>query len=477
MESKKKSSFTGSLGFILAAAGSAVGLGNIYRFPYLAARGGGGLFILIYIVLALTIGYVLLSTDIALGRKTGCSSIDAYASIGKKWKFVGVMAFIVPAIIMCYYSVIGGWIVKYLADYLSKDMGVMTDDSYFGTFITSQFAPIVFMFIFLAITAFIVFCGVEKGIEKFSKIIMPGLILLIIGIAIFGIFQSYTDASGETRTGLDGLKIFLVPNFEGITLTKFFQILLDATCQLFYSLSVAMGIMITYGSYVKKDTNLSKSVIQIELFDSGVAILAGLMVIPAVFVFQGAAGLEKSGPSLMFVTLPKIFHAMGGVGRFIGIAFFVMVLFAALTSSVSIMEACVANIMQKTGKTRKQISLIATILFAAVAIIVCLGYNIFYFEWTLPNGAVGQILDILDYISNYLMMPIISLITCIIIGWIVKPKYILDEMEIGAENANKTKFGKAIKKFRVGLYTVIIKFVAPLMMFILLIQALGILKF
>ena len=473
---KKKSSFTGSLGFILAAAGSAVGLGNIYRFPYLAARGGGGLFILMYIILALTIGYVLLTTDIALGRKTGCSSIDAYAKISKKWKFVGVMAFIVPTIIMCYYSVIGGWIVKYLADFLSKDMGVMTDDSYFGNFITSHISPIVFMLIFLAITAFIVYCGVEKGIEKFSKIIMPGLIFLILGIAIFALSQSYTDENG-TRTGLDGLKIFLIPNFKGITLTRFFQILLDATCQLFYSLSVAMGIMITYGSYVKKETNLSKSVIQIELFDSGVAILAGLMVIPAVFVFQGMPGLEKSGPSLLFVTLPKIFNAMGGVGRFIGIAFFVMVLFAALTSSVSIMEAVVANLMQKFNKTRKQISLYASIFFATIAVIVCLGYNIFYFEWTLPNGAVAQILDVLDYFSNYLLMPIISLITCIIIGWIVKPKYILDEMEVGAENANKTKFGKVTKKFRNGLYYVIIKYIAPLMMVLLLLQALGVLKF
>lgn len=465
MEVKKKSNFTSSIGFVLAAAGSAVGLGNIWRFPYLAANNGGGLFILIYIILALTFGFALLTTDIAIGRKTGKNALQAFGELSEKWKFIGILAFIVPAIIMTYYSVVGGWITKYTLDYILHDTSVMAADGYFGNFITSPVSPIVFMLIFLAATAFVVYCGVEKGIEKFSKFIMPGLLVLIIGIAIFSVTRSYTDANGVTRTGLEGMAIYFIPNFEGITVSRFFQIVLDATCQLFYSLSVAMGIMVTYGSYVKKDVNLSRSVTQIELFDTGVAILSGLMIVPAVYVFSGREGLTAEGAGLMFTSLPKVFDAMGGIGKYVGILFFIMVIFAALTSSVSIMETLVASCMGWFKASRKKVSLIIFAVFAVAAVIICMGYNVFYFEITLPTtkaGGSAQLLDVMDYISNYLIMPIVSFLTCILVGWIVKPKTVIEEME-----ASGHRYAKK------GLYSVMVKFVAPVMMVILFAKAIG----
>ncbi len=461
---QKKSNFTSSLGFILAAAGSAVGLGNIWRFPYLAANGGGGLFLLIYLILTVTFGYTLLATDLAIGRKTGRSSLAAFGEISSRWKFLGVLTFIVPAIILTYYCVIGGWILKYITVYPLGMGAKAADPSFFGSFITSPVSPIVFMLVFMALTAFIVYNGVEKGVERFSKIVMPGLIIMIIGISIFSLTLKHEDEGGTVRTAIDGLKIYVIPNFKGLTFSKFMTILLNATGQLFYSLSIAMGIMVTYGSYVKKEENLAKSISRIEIFDTGVAFLAGLMIIPAVYVFLGNEGLEKSGPGLIFQALPQIFDKMGFVGSIVGIIFFIMVAFAALTSSVSIMETIVASIMEKTGKSRKQVSLLITALSTIGSLIVCLGYNIFYFELKLPNGTVGQILDIADYLSNYLLMPIVALCTSILIGWVVKPKWVIDELE-----ASGDKFGRR------KLYTVIIKFVAPVVMAILLFQALGIL--
>ena len=461
---KKKSGFSSSFGFVLAAAGSAVGLGNIWRFPYLAAKDGGGLFLIIYLLLALTFGFTLLTTDIAIGRKTGLNPIAAFESISKKWKIVGVISFIIPAIILSYYAVVGGWITKYLVSYVIEDSSVIAKDGYFDSFITSYAAPIVFMLIFLALTAIIVFFGVEKGIERFSKFVMPGLIVLMFGIAVFVLFSKYTDANGITKTGFQGAAYYFIPNFEGLTISRFFEILLDATCQLFYSLSVSMGIMITYGSYVKKETNLSKSVTQIEIFDTFVAILAGLMVVPAVYVFRDIENMQD-GATLMFSSLPKVFESMGVIGPVIAIAFFVMVIFAALTSSVSIMETIVANCMQKFGVSRKKMAIIIFAIFAIAAIVICLGYNLLFFKISLPNtpeGKSAQLLDVMDYISNFILMPIVSFLTCILIGWITKPKWVIDEVE---QNGVKFK--------RKTVYSVVIRYVAPIMMVALLMKALG----
>lgn len=461
----KKSSFSGGLGFVLAAAGSAVGVGNIWRFPTLAAKHGGGLFLIVYLILVLTFGFSLLMTDIAIGRKTGKSSLDAFKAINKKWSFLGKLTFAVPSIIITYYVVIGGWILKYMVSSVTEFTATANSD-YFINFITSKTPPVVWMLVFLAITAFIVFCGVEKGIERFSKIIMPALFILILGISIFSLSTKKTDENGQIRTGIQGLLVYIKPDFTGLTFKGFMSVLLDAMSQLFFSLSVAMGIMITYGSYVKKDVDLNKSVAQIEIFDTIVAFLAGLMVVPAVYVFMGTEGM-KAGPGLIFQSLPQVFNAMGFAGRIVGPAFFVMVAFAALTSSVSIMEAIVGACMETFKSSRKKISIIITIIAAAAAVVVCLGYNVLSFGVTLPTGATGQnLLDVLDYVSNSLLMPVISLLTCIVIGWVVKPKWVIDEVE-----SSGAKFGR--KK----LYTVMIKYIAPALMALLFLQSIGAFNF
>ena len=461
---KKAGSFSGSLGFVLAAAGSAVGVGNIWRFPYLAAQDGGGLFILVYLVLVLTFGFTLLTTDIAIGRKTKKNALDAFGAISPGWDFLGKITFLVPALIMTYYTVIGGWVTRYAVSYISGKGGAAAEDGYFTDFITAPVAPVVFMLIFLAITAFVVYAGVDKGIERFSRLVMPGLLIMIICIAIFSLTLKHTDESGNVRTGLQGLAVYLIPDFEGLTFSKFLKILLDAMSQLFFSLSVSMGIMITYGSYVKKDVDLNKSIRQIEFFDTGVALLAGMMIIPAVYVFSGTEGMA-SGPSLMFVSLPKVFHAMGKAGIIVGLVFFIMVAFAALTSCVSIMETLVASCMTLFKTTRKKMSLIIGVISAAAAIVICLGYNVFYFELALPNGQTAQLLDVMDYISNSFLMPLISFLTCIFVGWVIKPKWIQEEMESSGHVFQRKK-----------LYAFMIRYVAPVIMAVLFLQSTGLLK-
>lgn len=460
----KRGSFKGSLGFVLAAAGSAVGLGNIWRFPYLAAKDNGGFFILCYIILALTFGFALLVTEIALGRKTKQSPLTAYGKINKNFRWLGTLATAVPIIILPYYCAIGGWVIKYFTTFVTGKGVDAAGDGFFTGFIVSEaqpWIPLIFMAIFLVVTAVIILGGVNKGIEKMSRILMPILFILIIGISIFAL----TLKNPETgATGIDGLKVYLIPNFKELTLKTAFTTIFDALGQLFFSISVAMGIMVAYGSYVEEDTNLMKSVNQIEIFDTLVALLAGLMIVPAVFVFMGKEGMT-AGPGLMFIALPKVFAEMGTVGTVVGVIFFVMVLFAAITSSVSIMEAIVASLMDRFGWKRKTSTIIVLVYAIITGSIVCLGYNKFYFELPLPNGSVGQILDLMDYVSNNVFMPVVALATCILFGWVAKPKSIIDEV-----TKNGEKFNRKI------IYNVTIKFVAPVLLIFLLLQAFGIVK-
>ena len=459
----KRSTFTGTLGFVLAAAGSAVGLGNIWRFPYLAAKDGGGVFLFCYLILALTFGFALLTTEIAIGRKTGQSPLRAYGILHSKFKWTGIIACLIPALILPYYSAIGGWVLKYLFTYLSGSGAAATTDGYFGAFISHSWTPIFWFVIYLAATAFVVYKGVNAGIERFSKVLMPILLFLIIGISVFSLTLVHTDENGVTRTGMEGLLIYVVPNFRDMTASRFFTILMDAMGQLFYSISVAMGIMITYGSYVKKDVNLVKSVNRIEFFDSFVAFLAGLMIVPAVYTFMGTEGMS-AGPGLMFVSLPKIFGSMGSVGTAIAIVFFITVAFAALTSSVSIMEAIVSSVVDRFGVTRNKATLLVSLYVLIAGVLVCFGYNVLYFELTLPNGTVGQVLDVLDYLSNYLLMPVVSIATCILIGWVLKPKAVIDEI-----------VSSGCVFHRKQLYIVMVKYITPIMLLFLLLQALGVL--
>ena len=463
MGKEAKGGFSGQIGFVLAAAGSAVGVGNIWRFPYLAAKDGGGLFIIIYLILVLTFGFTLLVTDIAIGRKTGQSSIRAYNTIRKGWGFLGIFTFFVPVLIMTYYAVIGGWISKYIVTYLVTTGEEAAGDSYFTDFITSDYMPIVFALIFMFFTAFIVFRGVEKGIEACSKFIMPILLVMIVVISVFALTLHHETADGTVRTGLQGLGVYLIPNMDGMSPHRFMQILLDAMGQLFFSLSVSMGIMITYGSYVKKDVNLNRAVGQIEIFDTVVALLAGMMIIPAVFVFSGLEGMG-GGPGLIFISLPKVFVSMGAFGKWFGLIFFIMVAFAALTSCVSVLEAITANCMEIFHAPRRRTTVILSVIYAAASILICLGYNKLYFELPLPNGSTAQLLDVMDYISNNVMMPAIAFLSCILIGWIVTPKWIVDEMESTGDKFRRKK-----------LYYVMIRFVMPVMMAALFLESTGIL--
>lgn len=440
---EKRGNFSNKIGFVLAAAGSAVGLGNIWRFPYLAAKYGGGTFLLVYLILAVTFGFSLMIAEIAIGRKTGLSAIGAFKALDKRFGAVGYLAAIIPIIIFPYYSVIGGWVIKYLVTFCSGSGMAAANDNYFGTFAAGTAEPLIYFFIFIAFTALVVWFGVEKGIEKVSKVMMPILVVLTIFIAIYGL----------TIDGAkDGLIYYIKPRLSDFT----FKTVIAAMGQLFYSMSLAMGIMITYGSYMKKENNLESSVRQIEIFDTAIAFLAGLTIIPAVFAFSGGdkAALGK-GPSLMFVTLPKVFDSMP-FGSVIGTVFFVLVLFAALTSAISLMETIVSIFSDKLGWSRHKATLIVFICAVAIGVLPCLGFGVLDF---IHIGAM-TILDIMDFVSNSILMPICALFTCILIGFVVKPKAVIDEA---------TRNGEKFKSR--NLFVVVIKWVSPICLVLILISS------
>ncbi len=456
----KRSSFTGKIGFIFAAAGSAVGLGNIWRFPYLAAKYGGGTFLLVYIILSITFGFTLMIAEIAIGRKTGLSPIGAFKKLNKKFSFLGYLAALIPIIILPYYSVIGGWVTKYLFSYATGEMSTIAADiadntakttafdNYFIDFASSIKEPILWFAIFIGITAIIVFFGVEKGIEKVSKILMPVLVVLSIGISIYIIFQD---------GALEGVLYYITPNFSKMTASNLIMTIVAAIGQLFYSMSLAMGIMITFGSYMKKNVSIESSVHQIEIFDTGIAFFAGLMIIPAVFA-SGGNGIESPGPGLMFQALPAVFNKMPG-GNIIGFVFFLLVLLAALTSSISLMETVVSTFQDKF-KWKRNISCIVVLAICIIlGIPSSLGPGI-------PGAALEsitiigmQFLDFFDFISNYVLMPIAALLTCILVAYIIKPKAITDEVELSGKFKSK------------ALFNVIIKYVAPICLIIILISS------
>ena len=458
---EKRNSFSGSIGFVLAAAGSAVGLGNIWRFPYLAAKDGGGLFLVVYLILALTFGFTLLVTEIAIGRKTKQGCLTAYGKINKKWSFLGPIATVVPFMILPYYCTIGGWVLKYFYVFITGQSASSAGDSYFTDFLGNPTEMIIFNVIFLLATCAVVFRGVNKGIESLSKVLMPILLFLIVGISIYSLT---INANG--RSGIDGFLYYVVPDVSGKSVGDIFTVVMDAMGQLFYSISVAMGIMVTYGSYFKDKDNMMRSVNQIEIFDTVVAFLAGVMIIPAVFVFLGPEGMA-GGPGLMFVAMPKIFASMGIAGTIIGVVFFLMVLFAALTSSVSILEAIVSSLIDKTGTTRKKATVYEGAIAMAIGVLICLGFNILGFiKLDLPGNEGAELLTIFDYLSNNILMPIVAILTCILIGWIAKPKTVIDEA-----TKNGERFGRKY------LYIGMVKVVAPVLLITLLLGSLGIIKF
>lgn len=442
---KEKNSFTSKIGFVMAAAGSAVGLGNLWRFPYLAARYGGGTFLLVYLILAVTFGFALMITEIAIGRKTGKSALSAFTVLNKKFSFVGYLACTVPCIIFPYYCVIGGWVMKYLAVYLSGSGQAAAQDTYFTGFLSLTGEPIIWLLLFMLLTMAVVVMGVQKGIEKASKVLMPILVVLSVVIAVYGL----------TREGaMTGVSYYFTPDFSKFSINLVFA----AVGQLFYSMSLAMGIMITYGSYMGKKECMESSVHQIEIFDTGIAFLAGLIIIPAVFSFSGGdESVLNSGPSLMFITLPKVFESMA-MGQIVGAAFFVLVLFAALTSSISLMETIVSFIEEKTTWSRKK----SSIMVAAISMVVAVPSSLGFSAWSHIQIWGMSILDFFDFLSNSLIMPIVAFLTCIFAGYVIKPQTIIDEVELSGKFKQKK------------MYAVVIKYIAPI--FIVMIFVSSVLK-
>ena len=423
-----RASWSGKWAFILAAAASAIGLGNLWRFPYLAAKYGGGVFLITYVVLVVTFGFTLMMLEAALGRKTGQSALGAFKSFGKKYAFIGIFTSAIPFIIVPYYCIIGGWVLKYAGAYLIDGSAALADGgTYFTNFIGGGGESFIWAIAFLLIVFAIVALGVKNGIERANRILMPVLLIMTAGICIYEL----------TLPGaIDGLAYYLTPDFSKFSV----ELVIAALGQMFYSLSLAMGIMITYGSYMQKSDNLEQSVRRIELFDTGYAFLAGLMIVPAAFVAMGSAEAvaSKSGPSLMFVILPTVFDQMGGIASIMGFLFFLLVVFAALTSSISLTETCVSIVQDSAHITRKK-ALIVSVAFIE------------------PLGPGSTILDFLDFISNSVMMPIAALMACVFVGWIIKPKAIIDEVKSsGPFKAEK-------------MFTVMVKFIAPVLLVVILV--------
>lgn len=455
-EASSNGGFGSKIGFILAAAGSAVGLGNIWRFPYLAAKYGGGIFLLIYLIFAVTFGFALIVTEISIGRRTGKSVIEAFSDVNGKFRPLGWLSALVPALILPYYCVIGGWVLKYMTVFITGGGSEIASASYgtaesgaeigfFDHFIGFVSQPTVFFLIYVLVGAVVVCLGVEKGIEKFSKFLMPVLLVLILGISIYTLTL---DGAGE------GLKYYVLPDFDGFTGTKLMKTIAAAVGQLFYSMSIAMGIMVTYGSYMRREDSIESSVRQIEIFDTLVAFLAGLIIVPAVFVFSGGdSDALNKGPGLMFVTMPKVFDSMPA-GQIIGTAFFVLVALAALTSSISLMETVTAVVMEKTKLNRVKSCCVVIVFTIVLGMMSVLGYSV-WSDFTLFGM---QILDFFDFITNNLMMPVAALFTCILVGYVVKTKYVEDEVMYG-----ERKFRSKI------LYRGMIKYVCPVCMLVILI--------
>ena len=452
-DSPQRATWSGKWGFILAAAASAVGLGNLWRFPYLAAKYGGGIFLLTYVVLVVTFGYTLMMAETALGRKTGQSAIGAFSTLRKNWKFVGILASLVPFIITPYYALIGGWVTKYMVSYLAQPTSAIAADGFFTGFILNNSETYLWLIVFLLVTYLVVALGVQNGIERVNRVLMVALIAMSIGIAVY---------AATLPGALDGIAYYLIPDFSKFSV----ELVIGAMGQMFYSLSLAMGIMITYGSYYEKHHDLEQSVRRIEVFDTGIALMAGFMIIPAAFATLGGgeAVAEHAGPGLMFVILPTVFDSIGPVaGRILGFVFFLLVFFAALTSCISLFETCTSIIADQFKTMRRTSIIVGGIFVLVVGVFVNMGYN--NLLWMDPMHSIFgfgnyqdfQLLDFFDFLSNTVLMPIVALLTCFFVGYVIKPETIIDEVRISSEF-------KGAK-----LFTVMIKYVAPVFLVIILI--------
>ena len=441
-ETKKRSSFSGKLGFVLSAAGASVGLGNIWRFPYLAAKYGGGIFLLIYILLALTFGYTMIVAESALGRMTRKSPVGAFKAFGKKagWlSFGGWINAIIPVLIVPYYSVIGGWVIKYFVEYLKGNGTKLAEDGYFSKFISNGISTETCFIVFCMFTLIIIYAGVRNGIERVSKFMMPILVILSVIIAIYSV----------TRPGaMAGVKYFLVPNIKNFS----WMTVVTAMGQMFYSLSIAMGILVTFGSYMKKDTSIEDSTRNVEVFDTAIAIMAGLMIIPAVFAFSGGdPDTLQAGPSLMFITIPKVFDSMG-FGTAAGILFFLLVLFAAVTSSIALTESAVSTVEDELKWSRKKSTVIVGIIMIILGTLSCLGYGPLSFVKIIGM----QFLDFFDFLTNSVMMPIAALMTSLFVSRVVGVDRMEEEIRYGESKFRRKKIFVVMIKYLCPIFAVII---------------------
>ena len=444
---KKRSSFSGKIGFVLSAAGASVGLGNIWRFPYLAAKYGGGIFLIVYIFLAMTFGYTMIIAETALGRMTKKSPVGAYDSFGKsKWLSLGGwINAIIPILIVPYYSVIGGWVIKYLAEYIGGQTQLVAQDGYFGAFISNGLSPEICFIVFSVIVIAIIYAGVQNGIERVSKFMMPILVVLSVIIAVYSV----------TRPGaIEGVKYFLVPNVKNFS----WMTVVTAMGQMFYSLSIAMGILVTFGSYMRKETEIEAATEQVEIFDTAIAIMAGLMIIPAVFAFSGGdAATLQAGPSLMFITIPKVFASMG-FGPLTGVMFFVLVLFAALTSSIALTESAVSTFEDEFKWSRKKSTTIIGLIIVSLGSLSALGYG--------PLAEVTiigmQFLDFFDFLTNTVMMPIAAIATCLLVSRVIGVEKI--EAEVTAD-------GAPFKRKKI--FAFMIRFLCPVFAAIILVSSIA----
>ena len=462
----QRASWSGSVAFVLAAAASAIGLGNLWRFPYLAAQYGGGIFIVVYIALVATLGFTLMVTEIAIGRKTQQSQLTAFSKLHGSWGFVGLLGTIVPLLIVPYYCVIGGWVLYYLKAYAvmvctgAAPMGEAAAQSgeFFSGFISAPFAPFGYGMLFVLACACVIMLGVKNGIEKSNLVMMPILFLMAIAISVYVICLPGSGA---------GVRYYIVPNLDSLraadgsfSLALLCKMILGAMGQMFYSLSLAMGIMITYGSYMKKSDSIERCVRRIEIFDTLIALIAGLMIIPVVYMFAEKNGMDihaamNAGPGLMFMTLPQVFATLGGAGAWVGFAFFLLVTFAAATSAISLMEACVASVCDLIHLDRRSATFFTTAVIAFLATFSALGYG----AWKDITVFTMPFLDFFDFVTNSALMPIVATATCIFVGWVLGSKSIIDEVE-----AEGHKFGGKL------LYTVMVKYLAPAFMIAILVS-------
>lgn len=443
---RSRSSFSGKMGYVLAVAGSAVGLGNIWRFPYLAAKYGGGIFLLVYLILMLTFGYALIVSETALGRMTKKSPVGAFGAFGKSaaFRFGGWINAVIPMLIVPYYSVIGGWVVKYLFEYLKGNTAALAEQDYFAVFIGEGVSAEFWFLLFSLAVLAVLFAGVKQGVERVSKVMMPVLVILAVIVALYSM----------TRPGaFEGVRYFLVPNFENFS----WMTVVAAMGQMFYSLSIAMGILYTYGSYIKEDVDIEKSANQVEIFDTAIAMLAGLMIIPAVFAFSGGdPDTLQAGPSLMFITIPKVFASMGfGTGA--GVMFFLLVLLAALTSAISLAESGVSTFEDQLGWSRHKATLLMGAIMIVFGSVSALGFGVLDFVKILGMS----ILDFFDFLTNSLMMPVAALATCFLVTRVVGLDRIAGEVEQSSRFRRK------------GMYNLFMRFLAPVCIAVILLSSIA----